>query len=192
MAREAFAENESTRLDRFIRWWRTAKALPFLRNKKVVCDLGCGRDGTLLKSLGSSLEHGWGFDYGVNESASTSNITLKTVDVSGPLPLPDNSVDAASSLAVLEHVDDYETCIKEAWRILKPGGVFVATTPRPQGRRLLEWLGRNKLIDGREIDEHKRYFDKTMLVQAFEKAGFKNISYQPFEFGFNQVISGTK
>ena len=192
MSREAFAENESTRLDRFIRWWRTQKALPYLRGKKVVCDLGCGRNGTLLKTLEKDLERGWGLDYGVDESAGTNKITLKTVDVSGPLPLPDNSVDAASSLAVLEHVEDYETSIKEAWRILKPGGVFVATTPRPQGRRLLEWLGRNRLIDGREIDEHKRYFDKGMLVGAFQKAGFKNIKYQPFEFGFNQVISGTK
>jgi ubiquinone/menaquinone biosynthesis C-methylase UbiE len=140
----------------------------------------------------SEITRGWGFDYGVDESSSTKKISLRTADLNETLPLEDGSVEAAVSLAVLEHVTDYLTCIKEAYRILKPGGLFVATTPRPQGKALLEWLGRYRLIDGREIDEHKRYFEKIDLIQAFKKAGFKDITWRSFEFGFNQIIIGKK
>jgi SAM-dependent methyltransferase len=40
------------------------------------------------------------------------------------LPLPDASFDLVHANSVWEHVDDPQTCTSEAWRVLRPGGVF--------------------------------------------------------------------
>jgi ubiquinone/menaquinone biosynthesis C-methylase UbiE len=42
------------------------------------------------------------------------------------LPIPDNSVDVAVSIGLLEHLDDYSPLLKEQFRILKPGGVMIS------------------------------------------------------------------
>jgi SAM-dependent methyltransferase len=46
----------------------------------------------------------------------------------GHVHLPDDSVDAIISTQVLEHVPDVQTYLKEAMRILKPGGRFFLST----------------------------------------------------------------
>ena len=43
------------------------------------------------------------------------------------LPFGDNAVDAIYCISVLEHVLDFQTTILEAFRILKPGGLFLLT-----------------------------------------------------------------
>lgn len=192
MAREAFAEQEGTFLDRLIYRWRTRTALRFLADTRTLCDLGCGRDATLLRRLLPQLERGWGVDGGVDGSLASDRLTLLRADFNLSLPLPEEIVDTATSLAVIEHIDDYMVYLKEAYRILKPGGTIVITTPRPQGKIVLEMLSFLRLIDTQEINDHKRYFDKKMLVSALESNGFRDIHYQTFQLGFNQLITGKK
>lgn len=43
--------------------------------------------------------------------------------------LPDNSFDVVASVEVMEHVADLKAYLGEVHRLLKPGGVFVWTTP---------------------------------------------------------------
>lgn len=47
------------------------------------------------------------------------------------LPFRSESVDVIVSIEVLEHVRNPEDFFASAWRILKPGGSFVVTTPNP-------------------------------------------------------------
>jgi SAM-dependent methyltransferase len=49
------------------------------------------------------------------------------------LPFKDNSVDAIINIAVLEHVSNPETVVKEFYRILKPGGIIFCLIPFMQG-----------------------------------------------------------
>jgi SAM-dependent methyltransferase len=49
------------------------------------------------------------------------------------LPFADNSIDCVISNAVLEHVTDPEAFIKEAYRVLKPGGLIITGVPFMQG-----------------------------------------------------------
>jgi 2-polyprenyl-3-methyl-5-hydroxy-6-metoxy-1,4-benzoquinol methylase len=44
------------------------------------------------------------------------------------LPYADASVDACMMLELLEHVQDWESCVKEAVRVVKPGGVLYLST----------------------------------------------------------------
>lgn len=45
------------------------------------------------------------------------------------LPFKDGAFDAAVLGEILEHVPDPDVVLKEAWRVVKPGGVVVASTP---------------------------------------------------------------
>ena len=49
------------------------------------------------------------------------------------LPFENNSIDGVLSLAVLEHVENPEDFIKEAYRVLKPGGIIITGVPFIQG-----------------------------------------------------------
>lgn len=53
----------------------------------------------------------------------------------GKLPLEANSVDVATSLAVIEHLRDPENFLSEVFRCLKPGGLIYLSTPNFQ----LDW-----------------------------------------------------
>jgi SAM-dependent methyltransferase len=56
-----------------------------------------------------------------------------TVDPSGPIPVPDASVDIIFSWAVLEHVSNPTHMASEIHRVLKSGGWFCAYTPNKWG-----------------------------------------------------------
>ncbi|HVU25126.1 MAG TPA: class I SAM-dependent methyltransferase [Opitutus sp.] len=45
------------------------------------------------------------------------------------IPLPDRAVDAITALDVLEHIEDDRGAVREMHRVLRPGGVLVATVP---------------------------------------------------------------
>lgn len=46
-----------------------------------------------------------------------------------PFPFPDNTFDALVTFQVIEHIEPDEYFMREAHRILKPGGIMVLTTP---------------------------------------------------------------
>lgn len=51
------------------------------------------------------------------------------IDLHGGLPFPDQSIDLAYSVEVLEHLEDQFAYLREVQRVLRPGGHFVLTTP---------------------------------------------------------------
>lgn len=70
--------------------------------------------------------------------------------------LPDESFDLAVSVEVIEHVEADERFVSEISRVLKPGGIFLLTTPNG------DWV-ENKNPD------HKRHYHKDQLQQLLEK-----------------------
>ena len=61
------------------------------------------------------------------------------------LPVASESFDIISALQVIEHLEQPCSLIAEAWRVLKPGGLFLMATPNPRSiaARLLgtKWQG---------------------------------------------------
>jgi ubiquinone/menaquinone biosynthesis C-methylase UbiE len=53
------------------------------------------------------------------------------------LCLPDGSVDVVVSFETIEHLQDHQKYIKECRRVLRPGGIFICSTPNTKlyGRR---------------------------------------------------------
>ncbi len=45
------------------------------------------------------------------------------------IPLPDSTFDTVFCTQVIEHVEDHQALVKEAYRLLKPGGCFIVAGP---------------------------------------------------------------
>jgi len=56
------------------------------------------------------------------------------VDLRGPWPWPDSSIEAIRAFDILEHLPDKIHTMNEAWRVLKPGGRFDIEVPTTDGR----------------------------------------------------------
>src|SRR5262245_19456038 len=61
--------------------------------------------------------------------ALRSNVRRVIFDDMTRSGLPDNSFDCAIAVEVLEHVEEDDLFVSEVYRVLKPGGCFVMSTP---------------------------------------------------------------
>jgi 2-polyprenyl-3-methyl-5-hydroxy-6-metoxy-1,4-benzoquinol methylase len=104
-----------------------------------------------------------------------------------PLPYPDATFDAITCTEVIEHLEDFRAALREISRVLKPGGVFVVSTPNVLNlRSRLRYLffgffnlyGPLRLGDDRQHSTYGHinpvaYF---YLAHALHAAGFTDIS----------------
>ena len=198
MRTQSFDSCNTGVLDRVIwhmRSTRIRKNLP--RSVENVADCGCGRTAPLLQTLLGKgvVKNATGIDINPDFSVATKSLTLFKADLNEPLPLKEESFDAVLSLATLEHLDRPDLHLREIYRALKPDGTLLLTTPSPRGKPVLEFLAyRLKLIDRREIEDHRQYFNSTMLETALENAGFTTaaISARTFQFGMNNLVIACK
>ncbi len=185
-------------IDKIIWSMRTARVARHLpKHATHVADLGCGRHATLLQKL---LARGYatraiGVDLAPLENSPHEALELIRGDLNTLLPIPDAHVDVVLSLAVYEHLTHPQVHAEEIFRILKPGGTMILTTPSPRGKPVLEFLAyRLKILDRREIDDHKKYYTSAELYTAFREVGFaaSHIHVQMFQLGMNTLVIATK
>ncbi|NBE80941.1 methyltransferase domain-containing protein [Micromonospora rubida] len=81
----------------------------------VVVDLGCGGTKQYPGNLGLDLFPAPGVD--------------TVADLSGSLPLADDSVDVLFAVHILEHLIDFLPLVDECHRVLRPGGVLHVMSP---------------------------------------------------------------
>jgi GrpB-like predicted nucleotidyltransferase (UPF0157 family)/SAM-dependent methyltransferase len=100
-----------------------------------VLDVGCaaGHLSALLAGRGADV-------LGVDASAGMVEVArrkfrdvarFEVVDVSGPLPLPDGSIDVITASLVLHYLKDWGPTLAEFRRVLRPGGVLVFSVHHP-------------------------------------------------------------
>ena len=93
-------------------------------------DIGAGH-GDLI----AMLRHGWpGLDSSACDSDSglmrLPGMHVDPVNLNGgTLPYADGSFDLVTCTEVIEHVENFRATLREARRVLKPGGVLVVSTP---------------------------------------------------------------
>lgn len=137
---------------------------------------GCGR--------GEFLQHFKNFGLectGLDRSDETrvflaeSGIPLEVCDVEKEegMPFPDNSFDIVYNKSFLEHLRDPDIFLREARRVLKPGGLLLCLTP--------DWEANYKIY----FDDftHRTPFTKISLRDIFLICDFENITV----FRFRQL-----
>jgi hypothetical protein len=99
-------------------------------------------------------------------------------------------------LAVFEHIDPsvLSSLLADVRRVLKPGGVYVMTTPAHWTDKLLALLARVGLVSHEEIDEHKGSYRHSDIRSVLEEAGFGpgQLRFGYFEAGANIWATASK
>lgn len=134
--------------------WTIAKELAGDLTGKVVLDAGCG-DGWYCAYMQESGAEVHGSDFS-GKAISFAEIILPKVSfkVGSLLELPyeDNFFDVVFSFQVLEHIPpaDLPQAIKEVYRVLKPGGLFIPSVPtvvRPMSRAHFQHFTKKTITD---------------------------------------------
>ena len=164
-----------------------------------VLDIGCGSYPLFLVS--SDFAEKFGLDrvaVTLPDGLRDSNLKVLEYDVQAApeLPFPASHFDAVTMLAVFEHLEPavLRRLITEVRRVLKPGGVYVMTTPAQWTDGLLKLLARLGLVSSMEIDEHKGSYGHAEIRSVLEDSGFgpDQVRLGYFEAGLNVWAVATR
>ncbi len=108
---------------------------------KTVLDIGCGA-GLLTNALAKAGHKTFGIDVSasslqVAQKYDATSSALYQVANGYDLPFPEAQFDVVCAMDLLEHVEEPQLVIREASRVLKPGGLFFFHT---FNRNLLSYL----------------------------------------------------
>lgn len=158
------------------------------KDGEKIIDLGCGTGYYLflLSNLRINLDlTGFDNDIGAMEEAKAMLSFRKIKFVLGDLhrmPFKDNSFDKAVMSEVLEHVENDRQVLKEAFRILKKGGVLIISAPSKNFPLLwdpINWVLQRmfnthirKGFWSGIWSGHLRLYDLSKLKKKFAKTGF--------------------
>lgn len=159
-----------------------------LKKRSSLLEVGCG-DGYYLYLL-SHLVKGVslvGLDSNPVALQSARKVLPKKIkliwgNAERKLPFKDRSFDNIILSEVLEHLDDEEKCLKEIYRVLKPGGTLMISVPHrhyPFFWDPVSWILQlfNKQITSGFFagiwNQHKRLYTPQQLKMLLDKVKFK-------------------
>ena len=141
----------------------TLRALATAPQPLRMLDVGCGPGNTLRRL------QPWGQTFGAEYSevglavARRRGLRRLVAADSVRLPFPAESMDCVLALDVIEHIRDDVAALREAYRVLRPGGVLVLTVPAFMSL----WRSHDELYG------HHRRYSKAGLLSAVRAAGFE-------------------
>ena len=167
-------------LEGFLARQRTIQAHKLIgadRHEGRVLDIGCGSYPLFL--VRTNFAEKYGLDrvqVNISDDVRAQNVTLIEHDLTSGhgLPFSNDFFDVVTMLAVFEHVDAnlIQDLVDEVRRVLRPGGVYVMTTPSYWTEGLLKLLARLGMVSHEELDEHKRQYRESDIRSILVKAGF--------------------
>jgi ubiquinone/menaquinone biosynthesis C-methylase UbiE len=177
-----------TGIDHFIARLRFRAALPHIWTGAKVCDLGCGLEAAFLDYAADKISAGVGVDDQVEDGVRGRWKRVRA-DLRSPLPFPDGEFDHVVMLAVLEHLTEPEKVLREAFRVIAPGGSLIMTWPASIVDPILNVLHTFHLISNEmESDEHQKRIPVESLQEMLQKIGFQKFVHRRFEFGLNNLM----
>ena len=123
------------------------------------------------------------------------------------LPIVDNMYDFYSISYGIRNVSDINKTLKEAYRVLKPGGRFMCLEFSKIDNELLNFLYKNyskaipalgKYIVGSSkpyeylISSIDAFYNQEQLLELITKNGFTNVEYRNLSNGISAIHSGWK
>jgi predicted SAM-dependent methyltransferase len=176
------------------------------RDRALIAGLAGRRD--LLLNIGSSSEHveGW---INADLSRDPDGRCLR-MDATEPWPFEDGAAEAVNSEHMIEHLErDAATLfVREAFRVLRPGGVIRTSTPdlraicdayaaaNPEvltAHRAQGYNARNHadlLNNYAQLHGHRHLYDFETLVLVLAAAGFEQIERAEFGESRHLVLRG--
>ncbi|MDI6777756.1 MAG: class I SAM-dependent methyltransferase [Patescibacteria group bacterium] len=149
-----------------------------------ILDIGC-YDGSFLSLIKNRNNNFYGLeasDWGTKKSRQKGiEVNQYFFDGENKLPYDDNFFDVAVAGEIIEHIYDTDFFLAEIYRVLKPEGKLLISTPNVAslGRRALLFFGFNPIIELslNELDSsgHIRYFTFKSLQGLLKKHNFKII-----------------
>lgn len=100
-------------------------------NPESMLDLGCdagSRTSWIAERTGVREVHGVEISPDRAELAASRGVDVRVADLSERFPYDDASFDLVVSNQVIEHVEDTDNFVREAYRVLKPGHTAVIST----------------------------------------------------------------
>jgi SAM-dependent methyltransferase len=154
-----------------------------------ILDVGCGSFPLFLQT--TRFAEKYGLDRVVPPELNGSGLNLLEHDIGHETSLPFDSgfFDLVTMLAVFEHIERpvLVNLLREVRRVLKPGGMYVMTTPAAGTQGILNMMARLRLVSLVEVGEHKGLYSHDQIVALLEEAGFETAMTQmgSFEAGMN-------
>jgi ubiquinone/menaquinone biosynthesis C-methylase UbiE len=156
-----------------------------------ILDIGCGSYPMFLTLV--DFREKYGLDKNIYSSAvermKKKQIFLKNyvIEKINELPFETDFFDVVTMLAVFEHIEPNELVKihREILRVLKPGGLYVMTTPAFWTDELLKLLAKMRLISALSISEHKDSYSHRKISSVLQEAGFEE---KTLRFGFFELM----
>jgi SAM-dependent methyltransferase len=136
-----------------------------MKKGMTLLEPGCGRGEhlRLFKALGLDV---YGLDLSPEAPSLAKDLNISVCDLElDSLPYPDDHFDVIYSKSFLEHIRDPSKFLKEAYRVLKPGGLLLSMVP--------DWES-----------QHQKFYDDYTHVSPFTIVSLKNIQ---LVIGFENV-----
>lgn len=165
-------------LEEFLARQRTAMAdrlIPESARDGRVLDIGCGSFPFFLSN--TRFAEKFGIDKHPDmEKFAELGIRPRTCDFEkdGRIPFEDGTFDVVTMLAVIEHLEPSRVppLWNEIYRVLKPGGRYIFTTPAAWSDKLLRFMAKMNLVSSEEIDEHKDCYTHAKIKSIAAKTVF--------------------
>jgi len=159
-------------------------ASPVLKGGDRILDVGCG-DGQFFIYIKDKFREFYGAE--ITEEAAgiaqKKGLLLSLMDLNLSLSYKDNTFDAVTCLDVIEHLLDPHLLLSEIYRVLRPGGQLVLTTPNIRYFRNLYKLIFEGTFPRTSTDTfvrgggHLHYFTRKDINEILCKTGFKRIGF---------------
>ncbi|NDJ74879.1 MAG: class I SAM-dependent methyltransferase [Chloroflexi bacterium] len=162
----------------------------YLPKDGIILEAGCGLATVIMKLREMGYENVIGLDYAERALQVAYKyeplLDLQTGDVHA-LPYRSNSVHGYLSFGVLEHFEHgVGPALREANRVLVPGGTLVLTIPYPNIVNRLVQLKRRLTGQSRLTDDdfYESTYTQRQLITELKRAGFQPVLVRPTSHSF--------